>query len=213
MYTSLTAALFGDAGADGAWERAGRGTLLLVLGGSTSGTTLVEAQLTQPATLRPRLFMVATDNTVLPQTFAQQFVARLHIPPLRAHPDDILPLALSFAGGQALGPDISALLEHYHWPGNSAELRGVITRARHLAGDEAMTPTHLPRHIAIAESLETPLVHLPPEGVNLEDVEQSLIRQALGRARGNKSRAAELLGLTRHTLLYRLEKYGIGTDG
>jgi DNA-binding NtrC family response regulator len=46
-------------------------------------------------------------------------------------------------------------------------------------------------------------------GVNLEAVEQDLIRQALERARGNKSKAAELLGLTRHTLLYRMEKYGI----
>ena len=52
-------------------------------------------------------------------------------------------------------------------------------------------------------------MQLPPEGVNLEQVEQNLIRQALERARGNKSKAAELLGLSRHTLLYRMEKYSI----
>jgi DNA-binding NtrC family response regulator len=55
-------------------------------------------------------------------------------------------------------------------------------------------------------------MELPPEGVNLEQVEQALIRQALERARGNKSKAAELLGLTRHTLLYRMEKYGISAS-
>ena len=69
-------------------------------------------------------------------------------------------------------------------------------------------PTHLQR------APEYPAengITLPPEGVNLEAVEQDLIRQALDRTRGNKSKAAELLGLSRHTLLYRMEKYGITT--
>jgi two-component system, NtrC family, response regulator AtoC len=48
--------------------------------------------------------------------------------------------------------------------------------------------------------------------VHLEQVEQALIRQTLERARGNKSKAAELLGLTRHPLLYRMEKYGISAS-
>jgi DNA-binding protein Fis len=52
-------------------------------------------------------------------------------------------------------------------------------------------------------------IQLPLEGVNLEQVEIALLRQALTRAGSNKTRAAELLGLSRHTLLYRLEKYGI----
>jgi DNA-binding protein Fis len=50
---------------------------------------------------------------------------------------------------------------------------------------------------------------LSMQGLTLEEVEVSLLRQALSMAGGNKSRAAELLGLSRHTLLYRLEKFGI----
>lgn len=69
---------------------------------------------------------------------------------------------------------------------------------------------HLPAAIQHAsEATISGPVYLPPEGVNLEQVEQILIRQALERAHGNKTKAAELLGLTRHTLLYRMEKYGI----
>jgi transcriptional regulator with PAS, ATPase and Fis domain len=68
---------------------------------------------------------------------------------------------------------------------------------------------HLPDRVRAAPLPNTP-IRLPPEGLSLEELEVALIRQALARAGGNKTRAAELLGLTRHTLLYRLEKYKIG---
>ena len=89
----------------------------------------------------------------------------------------------------------------------------MVERAAALAAvGEAIDLEHLPE--AVAASLTVPErvpFRLPPEGVNLEEVERELIRQALERAHGNKTRAAELLGLTRHTLLYRLEKYGLKT--
>ena len=77
------------------------------------------------------------------------------------------------------------------------------------------TPT-LPPSTPVATSTGEPVdnsdslpFHFPEHGVHLEDLEQSLIRQALQRARGNRSRAARLLGLTRDTLLYRIKKYAI----
>jgi transcriptional regulator with PAS, ATPase and Fis domain len=86
-----------------------------------------------------------------------------------------------------------------------------VARAAQLATDGPIDVAHLPAQTrAIATDPEPGGVfQLPPGGVNLEAVEQVLIRQALERARGNKSKAAELLGLTHHTLLYRMEKYGI----
>ena len=98
-------------------------------------------------------------------------------------------------------------MEAYHWPGNSAELRAVIERADALAGGQPIASEHLP--VAITTPERSPL-ELPPEGLRLEEVERELIRQALAQAGGNKTRAAELLGLSRHTLVYRLEKYGLG---
>lgn len=60
----------------------------------------------------------------------------------------------------------------------------------------------------MAPADHTATFRLPPGGIDLDQVERELIRQALDRAQGNKSQAARLLGLTRHTLLYRLEKHG-----
>jgi len=62
---------------------------------------------------------------------------------------------------------------------------------------------------ALLDELTEPGFRLPAAGIDLESLEKDLIRQALDQARGNKTRAAALLGLTRDTLRYRLEKYGI----
>jgi DNA-binding NtrC family response regulator len=53
---------------------------------------------------------------------------------------------------------------------------------------------------------------LPDEGIRLEELEQAMIKQALDRTQGNRSRAARLLGLTRDTLLYRIKKYTLGGE-
>jgi DNA-binding NtrC family response regulator len=109
-------------------------------------------------------------------------------------------------------PHAAQLLEQHPWPGNILELRGVIERATQLTGNSPIDTAHLPT--ALQRPPEPPLhspIHLPPEGINLELLEQALIRQALAQAQANKSKAAELLGLTRYTLLYRMEKYRINT--
>jgi two-component system NtrC family response regulator len=85
-----------------------------------------------------------------------------------------------------------------------------VVRTLALARDGPVELALLPEAIVCAGKADrSAAFELPPEGISLEDVGRDLIRQALTMARGNKAQAAWLLGLSRHTLLYRLEKYGL----
>ncbi len=152
-----------------------------------------------------------------------------HLPALRERPEDVAPLAHHFLAelsgafhrpAPRLAPATLACLAAYPWPGNARELRNVIERMLLLEEGPELLPEHVPLEVRIggaAASPEHPAatrgqpLALPPDGIDLEDLERSLIAQALAAARGNKTRAAHLLRLTRDTLRYRLEKYGIET--
>jgi two-component system response regulator AtoC len=206
--------LFGKSGIGGAWAEAGSGTLVLRGGADATAVfeQLAERIATQENRARPRLFIVAPSEDILPTPLEVLVPVVLHVPPLRERRADVFLLARAFAGDRQFTPRAAQVLEHYTWPGNLTELRGIIQRAAHLAGADPIDVRHLPDQLhQTPEGVSGPL-YLPAEGVNLEQVEQAFIRQALERARGNKSKAAELLGLTRHTLLYRMEKYGISVS-
>jgi DNA-binding NtrC family response regulator len=142
------------------------------------------------------------------------------IPPLRERPEDVEPLARHFLDRltttlrrppRAISKAALAMLERYAWPGNVRELKNVIERAVILEEHAEVLPDHLPEELkpgGRALDLE-PGFRLPAGGIDLESLEKDLIRQALEQARGNKTRAAALLGLTRDTLRYRLEKYAL----
>ena len=107
------------------------------------------------------------------------------------------------------------MLERYAWPGNVRELKNVIERAMILEEGAEILAAHLPDELKPGGrvlDLE-PGFKLPAAGINLEELEKDLIRQALDRTQVNKTRAAELLGLTRDTLRYRIEKYGFAVPG
>jgi transcriptional regulator with PAS, ATPase and Fis domain len=132
----------------------------------------------------------------------------VHLPPLRDRIDDLDELVLHFldrAGYAGPGPDAEArrALARYDWPGNLRELRNVMERAVILAGSGPITPAelHLPER-------RRPAAALDPAGT-LPENEERLIRDALEKAGGNKSKAARLLGITRRALYGRLERYGI----
>ena len=147
-------------------------------------------------------------------------VVPIVIPPLRERPEDVEPLARFFLEkmtttlrrpARTISKQALAMLERYAWPGNVRELRNVIERAVILEEGPEILPPHLPEELQPghrARDLE-PGFALPAAGIDLEALEKDLIRQALQQARGNKTRAAELLGLSRDTLRYRLEKYHI----
>jgi two-component system response regulator AtoC len=148
-------------------------------------------------------------------------VVPILIPPLRERPEDVAPLARYFLdrmtstmrrAPRTIQKEALAMLERYAWPGNVRELKNVIERAVILEERGEIRPDDLPDEIkpgGRALDLE-PGFRLPAGGIDLESLERDLIRQALEQARGNKTRAAALLGLSRDTLRYRLEKYGLG---
>lgn len=197
---------------NGVWATAGGGTLIVRnLEAASEAQVALAACLAQrhPA-IGPRLLLIAASDATLSPALVEAIPLRLRVPPLRERPGDALLLAAHSAGLRPITPTAQRLVEQYPWPGNGAEVRAVVARATHMAGDGPIDVEHLPEVIQRALAVEGPYqVQLPPGGILLEQVEQDLIRQALELARGNKSRAAELLGLTRHTLIYRMEKYGI----
>jgi transcriptional regulator with PAS, ATPase and Fis domain len=149
-------------------------------------------------------------------------VVPIVIPPLRERPEDVAPLAEYFAGQLArelrrevpnLTPATIRVLEAYDWPGNVRELRNVLERALILEETTELSPEHLPAELRATERRPNRdaavATELPPEGLVLADVELDLLRQALARTDHNVSKAAKLLGLTRDTLRYRMEKYDL----
>lgn len=142
-------------------------------------------------------------------------VVPLHIPPLRERPEEILPMANHFLSvfapqaGRPLAftPDAARALAAHPWPGNIRELKNVVERCAILVTGEAIDTPDLA--LAGAAGPATGIFRLPEGGLNLPGLEQDLIRQALARSGGNRSQAARLLGIPRHVLIYRLEKFGI----
>ena len=139
-------------------------------------------------------------------------VVPMNIPPLRERKEDIPYLVDHFVkkfGGEISEGALERLVS-YHWPGNVRELENVIERSILLAKGPRVEADDIKIEMGVgrarpAFSSEAFL----PEGMTLDQYEQSIIREALKRANGNKSQAARLLGLTRNALRYRLTQMGI----
>jgi DNA-binding NtrC family response regulator len=153
-------------------------------------------------------------------TFREDLYYRLNvvpidIPPLRERKEDIPYLVEYFAkkfGGQVSEGAMERLMS-YHWPGNVRELENVVERSVLLAQSPLLEAGDVridtaPRRQAAGGGQDNFL----PEGMTLDQYEQSVIREALKRANGNKSQAARLLGLTRNALRYRLAQMGMDGD-
>ena len=148
-------------------------------------------------------------------------VVTITILPLRARREDIPLLARHFLEYFSrefkkrlprLSPDAERLLVQYDWPGNVREVRNVIERAMILEDTSELLPAHLPAEIVpLTEpsAIEPCQFQLPQTGLILEEVEREFVRQALELTRGNQTRAARLLGLTRDELRYRAKKFGL----
>ncbi|MBD5803779.1 Transcriptional regulatory protein ZraR [Azoarcus sp. Aa7] len=152
-------------------------------------------------------------------------VGAIDLPALRERQEDILPLAQHFLAksataigiqAPAFDPAIEPLLKAYRWPGNVRELRNVVERAAILSGGEPIAVQHLPREIAgeTPRSAPASAPALATTSVRpLAEIEAEYIRHALELCHGNKTQAAELLGITRLTLRNKLRPADAGGDG
>ena len=137
------------------------------------------------------------------------------LPSLRQRQEDIPPLIAYYVDSynaefrkriRRVAPGAMERLKTYGWPGNVRELRNAVERAMLLAEGEELTLDHFP----IVEKSVAGLsdsVDLPAEGIDLEQLERSLVMQALQRSGWNQTRAATLLGLNRDQIRYRIEKF------
>ena len=148
----------------------------------------------------------------------------LVVPPLRSRSDDIMLLARHFLDHyrqqygfppKVLSPEAEEALLAYSWPGNVRELAHVIERAALLHAGLVVSVEHLglnrerrPEPILVASdgSVQVDFAAGP---IVLENVERALIQEALRASSWNRARAAELLGISRETLRYRLEKFDL----
>ena len=152
-------------------------------------------------------------------------VIQIDIPALRERGDDVLLLAQHYIGTigtrlkrskkiDTLSTEAKEVFRKYSWPGNVRELRNVIERALILEENDQITTEYLPGGLLQSPRQSLPTAGadlpaqfvLPAEGISLDEAELSFVRQAIERSGGNQTRAAELLGISRDQLRYRLKK-------
>jgi DNA-binding NtrC family response regulator len=142
-------------------------------------------------------------------------VVRIDMPPLRARPSDVPLLAEHFllrfadeneADVQGFSEEAMQLMLGYPWPGNVREMMNVVEQAVVLAGGPLIEASDLP-----LRSVHRPQDALPlmVPGVTLAEVERYVIMKTLESVDGSRNRAAEILGISRRTLQYRLQEWGI----
>ncbi len=142
-------------------------------------------------------------------------VVPLELPPLRERPDDIPGLVELFTQRyaernrkqiDAVSREALAKLQGWHWPGNIRELENCIERAVILCTGERIEFQDLPSALREIDAVPAPQ---PSPGTSLKDMERQLILQTLEQTGGNRTHAAEQLGITRQTLLNKLREYGL----
>jgi DNA-binding NtrC family response regulator len=134
----------------------------------------------------------------------------LHVPPLRERTSEIAELARRFLanatkvaglkGAPEIAPETTAALERYSWPGNVRELRYVMERTLVTAGDGPVRPEHLPPSVLSA---------VEPASAKTDAATRERVIEALAQCDGNQTRAAEILGVSRRTLINRMIEFGL----
>ncbi len=171
--------------------------------------------------------LVASTNRELEQLIAEKAfredlyyrlnVLPVELPPLRERREDIPLLVSHFfkkfdAPTVRLSPEAMELLLAYPFPGNVRELENICEQTVVLRRSDEIGAADLPEKVRNCRPEKSGLFFDPPaEGLNLEVLEKELIRFALDKFGGNQTKAAQYLGITRPTLIYRLEKYDIKT--
>lgn len=220
----------------GRFEMAGRGTLYLdaVTGLSPSaqgallrvveerrvtrlgGTTAIDVRSRLIASADAGIEDAVRDGVLRAELFHRLHVLPMHIPPLRERVEEILPLARAFVADIAaalhrtvpdLAPDAEDALLRYRWPGNVRELRHVLERVLVGGVDRMITAAVLP-----SDLLERDEAYLAPAGSvrpTLDDVERRYIELTLQHVKGNQTKAAAILGISRKALWEKRKRFGL----
>ena len=164
------------------------------------------------AATHKNLKQAATERRFREDLYYRLNVIAFDLPPLRTRPDDILPLAHHFltsrkGSTKRLSPSVVETLLRYDWPGNVRELANAMERACLLSNTEIILPEHLPP--TIVKSAETAehaggLTAMPLG--TIDEIETRAIRAALKKTDDNRTKAAEMLGISRRTLIYKLKR-------
>ena len=144
-------------------------------------------------------------------------VMSLDLPPLRARAGDITLLVNHFLGADwHIAPDALRVLETYNWPGNIRQLINVIERGKILADDHFITTDELPALLVNPAGIPSAAGTVPSVSVSplvddgtLSAIEKARVVEVMQKQKGNKSRAAQVLGISRRSLYRLLEKYNL----
>lgn len=154
-------------------------------------------------------------------------VVRLELPPLRHREGDILQLAEYFIdqlcreyriGRKRLTEDAMDALLAYDWPGNVRELKNaiegalVVTDGPHIRGEHLRIRPRQARTPTVAPNGGSMVIEIGPAGLSLDAAEKQLIEATLVLAKGNQSRAARMLGISRTTLFRKCKRYRLASD-
>ena len=186
------------------------------------GTREINTDVRVVAATNRDLLKMSQDGRFREDLYYRLNVLSIELPALRERRSDVSVLMKYFLEKHSRGTNRTItiennarkLLENYSYPGNVRQLESAIERAILLSENDTITLEDLPPEM-VRENVPTnsaDLFKLPAEGINFEDVERSLIMQAMGRTDNNITKSAKLLGLTFRTLQYRLEKFGFKKD-
>ncbi|HEV2275473.1 MAG TPA: sigma-54 dependent transcriptional regulator [Acidobacteriaceae bacterium] len=155
--------------------------------------------------------------------FYRLSVVTIELPPLRERRDDIPLLVQHFLkkhcvryhlAVRSISEEALEVLTRYEWPGNVRELENLIEGLVVLGSSDEIRNEDLPPHIRQGPSRVSAIrLKLPDEGISLEEVEKEIIVQALEKHEWNQTRAARYLNISRKTLIYRMEKFGLISAG
>ena len=180
------------------------------------GTQTIKVDVRLIAATHKNLQQMITDGSFRQDLFFRLSVVPLHLPPLRERPMDIPTLAQHFLGRyceknrkdiRSFQAEALEALLVYRWPGNIRELENAIERAVILCLDEKILLQHLPLQVRQAYSADGDRPFAIRPGVTLKNMEKELILSTLKQTENNRTRAAEILGVTRQTLQNKLKEY------
>ncbi len=182
------------------------------------GNTDIRADVRFVAATNVELRDAVKRNSFREDLYYRLAVLMIRLPALREREGDAELLATHFVDrfNQEFGQKVRSidegamqLIRTYPWPGNVRELKNAIERAVLLARGEVLTRRDF--DMLASTSIQENSFQLPAGGLDIRDVEKSFVQQALKRTRGNRTRAAKLLGMNRDQIRYRIEHFGLDT--